>query len=116
MNTTLRIAAATLTLALSAGAALADNGEIELSRAPDVAAADSGRPVDRAEVIADLHLWRQAGLDSTPEYDVQSPAYQAKLATYQQLRSGPAFAAEVERVRDARSSGHASAPSTRDVQ
>jgi hypothetical protein len=115
MHTTLRLAATTLTLALAAGTALADNGEIELNRAPDVAATDS-RPVDRAEVVADLHLWRQAGLADAPEVDVESPVYQAKLATYERLRNGPAFAAEVERVREIRSgASHAAAPTVRDV-
>lgn len=96
-----------------AGAAHAENGEIALTR--DVAAA--GAPVGRAEVQADLHLWQRAGLGGPGEVDTMSADYQAKLATYQRLRSGPAFAAEVDRLqRVSADRATASLPSSRDVQ
>lgn len=53
--------------------------------------------LSRAEVLADLALWRSAGLTYWPhppasEMDPQFvPEYQAALARYQQLRVGQAF-------------------------
>ena len=55
----------------------------------------------RAEVQADLNLWNRAGLgqanagDRTPDAD---PAYEARVAEYRRLRSGPEFVAEVRRL------------------
>ena len=48
-----------------------------------------GQPLSRAEVLADLQLWKQAGLPtSTGEQSVYNdPAYAARLAQYEQLRS-----------------------------
>lgn len=58
-------------------------------------------PLSRAEVVADLRLWRRLGLDSYAthaSYSVNLPLYDLALARYQALRSGPAFAAEVAEV------------------
>lgn len=57
--------------------------------------------LSRAEVIADLMLWKRAGLDTYErnEYvDTTSPAYQRALAEYRSLRSGPEYLAEVRRI------------------
>jgi hypothetical protein len=109
---TVRAALLAAAVVLAAGAAHADNGEIAMTR--DVAVA--GAPVSRAEVLADLHLWQRAGLGETGEADTLSAGYQAKLAAYQRLRSGPAFAAEVERLqRPSSQRGTASLAPARDV-
>nr|WP_321329763.1 DUF4148 domain-containing protein [Alcaligenes faecalis] len=61
----------------------------------------SGEPKTRAEVRADLALWKKAGLDkfwageSTP--DTFSREYRSAYAEYVQLRSGPEYNAEVQR-------------------
>jgi len=65
----------------------------------------------RAEVRAEVELWRQAGLDrySTMEgIDVFGQDYQRQLAEYQQLRNGPAFEAALRR-NQSRDSAHAGA-------
>ncbi|WP_312756493.1 DUF4148 domain-containing protein [Pulveribacter sp.] len=62
--------------------------------------AQSGSAVSRAEVLADLSLWRRAGLEalSTGEAGpVGGPQYQQRMAEYQRLRGGPAYLAEVRR-------------------
>ena len=48
-----------------------------------------GQPLSRAEVLNDLQLWKQAGLPtSAGEQSVYNdPAYAARLAQYEQLRS-----------------------------
>lgn len=55
----------------------------------------------RAEVIADLNLWKRAGLDQFvvgESFDTTSAEYLRAHAVYQRLRSGPEYAAEVRRV------------------
>ena len=55
----------------------------------------------RAEVIADLNLWKRAGLhtyQSGESQEMFNPAYERALAEYQRLRSGPEYLAEVRRV------------------
>ncbi|ABI58328.1 DUF4148 domain-containing protein [Nitrosomonas eutropha] len=60
-----------------------------------------GEPKTRAEVRADLELWKKAGLDkfwageSTP--DTFSREYRSAYAEYVRLRSGPEYNAEVQR-------------------
>ncbi len=56
-----------------------------------------GPALSRAEVQADLNLWNRAGLNqfSGEQFAADTPAYQAKLAEYQRLRSGSAYLAEV---------------------
>lgn len=85
-KTTLLLAAATLAFA---GAASAQS-------------TDAGAPhgLSQAEVRADLNLWNRAGLghsalsgsDPASSFD-----YERRVATYQRLRSGPEYAAEVAR-------------------
>ena len=55
----------------------------------------------RAEVIADLEVWRASGLaaiESQEEVDRNSAAYQAARARYLALRASPAFAARVDDI------------------
>jgi hypothetical protein len=55
----------------------------------------------RAEVLADLHMWRLSGAQefSTSELEAQnSEGYQAALARYKALRSSPEYATLVERL------------------
>lgn len=67
----------------------------------------------RAEVIADLNLWRRAGADryaqEATEYQTNVQAYEQALAEYRRLRNGPAFAAEVAKVLGLEASTHARA-------
>lgn len=60
-----------------------------------------GEPKTRAEVRADLELWKRAGLDdfhrgeNTP--DTFSREYRKAYAEYVRMRSGPEYQQEVER-------------------
>lgn len=57
--------------------------------------------MSRAEVIADLNLWNRAGLRASHmgEHSGMDDALHAqRLATYQRLRSGPEYRAEVRRL------------------
>ncbi|WP_237174133.1 DUF4148 domain-containing protein [Paracandidimonas lactea] len=60
-----------------------------------------GEPKTRAEVRADLELWKRAGLDdfwrgeNTP--DTFSREYRTAYAEYVRMRSGPEYQQEVER-------------------
>ncbi len=60
-----------------------------------------GEPKTRAEVRADLELWKRAGLDdfwrgeATP--DTFSRGYRMAYAEYVRMRSGPEYQQEVER-------------------
>ncbi|MDF8361181.1 DUF4148 domain-containing protein [Achromobacter anxifer] len=90
---------AALILALSAaasGAALA-----QAAPPPAGLASPYGPSLTRAEVLADLALWKRAGVDrfwrgeETP--DIYSREYKAAFAEYYRLRSGPEYQAEVQR-------------------
>lgn len=64
----------------------------------------TGQPVSRAEVQADLLLWKQAGLDAY--YQGESAfgdhrTYEAQLAQYQQQRNSAVFAQQVQRIQAA---------------
>lgn len=58
--------------------------------------------VSRAEVLADLQIWRESGMaelqagESGP--DVYSARYRSAEARYATMRAGPAFAALVGRI------------------
>ena len=56
----------------------------------------------RAEVRAEVEVWRQAGLDryGMEVVDFTSQDYQQRLAEYQRLRSGPAYEAALRRQQD----------------
>ena len=92
---TLSAALAALTLGL-AGTAMAQEAVSPAS------SATAG--LSRAEVLADLEMWHQAGMTYLPspsadrEISYQSAEYQSGLARYQQLRSGPAYREAVARL------------------
>lgn len=59
------------------------------------------RSLTRAEVNADLALWRRAGLEglaTNDGFDLDNPEYQQRLSTYQRWRAGPEFQAQVQRL------------------
>ena len=61
----------------------------------------TGPALSRAEVQADLLLWKQAGLDAYTHGEGSAfdlPNYNTKLAQYQQQRNSPAFTALVQRL------------------
>ena len=68
------------------------------------------RGLTRSEVIADLQLWNRAGLsaaghgESSP--DVHGSDYKSRVAVYQSLRSGPAYAEAIRQI-----AGGSTAPS-----
>ena len=59
--------------------------------------------VTRAEVTADFHIWRLAGLEELHRgersVDTDSHEYRRALATYLRLRSSPQFATLVDHLR-----------------
>jgi hypothetical protein len=57
----------------------------------------------RAEVQADLALWKRAGLESAASldsFDPTSPANASRLAQYKQWRNGSEYRAELARLQD----------------
>jgi hypothetical protein len=71
----------------------------------------------RAEVRADLALWRRAGLDTVAQldgYTVNSDETEQRMALYRQWRSGPEFLAELSR-QQGQSNTTAKAPSAQSV-
>lgn len=98
MTSASTLRSALVSLALVAGVAHAGVAQ--------AAEAVSAQPhaLTRAEVVADLNLWHRVGLDqmlATPGFNFTSPEYQQAMAQYQTLRSGPAYAEELARVRAA---------------
>ncbi|MBB1650500.1 MULTISPECIES: DUF4148 domain-containing protein [Delftia] len=72
------------------------------SKPQDASTAPSGAALSRAEVIADLALWRRAGLDRHAEisisYGVETQEYRAAYQEYLRLRNSEAFQAEVRKA------------------
>ncbi|MDY0746343.1 hypothetical protein SNE35_17660 [Paucibacter sp. R3-3] len=71
-------------------------------------------PTSRAEVIADLEIYRQSGLaelDGRDEPPVYGADYQAAQARYQALHASPAFAMRVARIAQQRGEAVATASS-----
>ncbi|MDM0012153.1 hypothetical protein QTH87_06825 [Variovorax sp. J22P168] len=68
-----------------------------------VGPADAGvGAASRAEVAADRNLWIRSGLSQVAnrdDFDPTSAAYRKQVATYQNLRNGPQYMAEVQRVK-----------------
>lgn len=93
-----RVSKASLLLAavLATGSAIADPINFDQPRA------QVQHAVSRAEVKADLLVWRAAGMDSNElgdgAYDVNAPSYQAALERYQALRQSPQFAVLVRQI------------------
>ena len=89
---------ALLSLALVAGVAQAGAAQAVEQ------AINRPQALTRAEVVADFNLWHRAGLDqfiNTPGFNFNSAEYQQALDTYHALRSGPAYAEELAKVRAA---------------
>ena len=55
--------------------------------------------VSRAEVLADMEMYRRAGLELPPAYPEfeETPRYREAYAEYLRLRASPAYAAAVAR-------------------
>jgi len=61
-----------------------------------------GAGLSRAEVVADLILWRRAGMDQFdggPLYGFDSPERDQAMARYRAWRQGSAYAVELARLR-----------------
>lgn len=65
---------------------------------------EEGRPVTRAEVLADLEMWNRAGMNWYPREDTypdikQNGEYQKSLREYRRLRNGPEFQVAVQNLK-----------------
>jgi hypothetical protein len=72
---------------------------MNMTRAAEQDAAPA--PAARAEVLADLEIWRESGLalaQSGDAFDPQTPFYRESLARYQAMRTSPQFAERVDRI------------------
>jgi hypothetical protein len=89
-----------LALGLAVSAAGASAGPLAIEVPTNIEPAQSG--LTRAEVIADFHMWRLAGLvdlnrgEAGP--DTNSYAYRKAYATYEYLRNSPQYAALVQEL------------------
>lgn len=71
------------------------------AHAQDSATKQPGSALTRAEVLADLALWRRAGLDlfeATKPASLTSEAYRKAYAEYLRLRNSEQFQLEVQKV------------------
>lgn len=70
--------------------------------APDRSATPGNAGLTRAEVVADLALWRRAGLDHyevlATSHGLETPAYQAAHQEYLRLRNSEQFQIEVQKA------------------
>ena len=93
LKTKFALTATTLALALAAASSV---------RATETDDATAVKPLSRAEVQADLQVWRESGLDRWQSLDDPStftmPAYLKAQARYQQMCAAPEFAMLVERL------------------
>lgn len=74
-------------------------GLVQSALAVDDAYAE--RPLSRAEVIADLQIWRESGMAALHQGDepaLFSPRYAEVSARYAAMHASPAFAALVRRI------------------
>jgi hypothetical protein len=58
--------------------------------------------LSRAEVTADLSLWSKSGMAQVAgrdSFDPMSPAYARQFSSYQSMRNGPEFVAEIQRIK-----------------
>lgn len=67
-----------------------------------LAAEDDAQALSRAEVLADLQIWRDSGMaelhaGEEPAW-FNNPRYDAAATRYAAMRTSPAFAALVERI------------------
>jgi len=98
-----QIARATLmaSIALTGVSALAAGLDSPLNTAGESDPAIQPAGLTRLEVIADLNLWKRAGLDRftvQAAYGYNGADYENSVREYERLRNGPAFAAEVARL------------------
>lgn len=73
----------------------------DLGPASESGAAMAAAPLSRAEVLADLQVWRESGLAELHGGDdpaIFHPRYDACTARYLALRASPAFATLVQRI------------------
>lgn len=96
-NRNLCLLTISLLLGLASAAARADNDGASPTDAPVPTSA-----LTRAEVLADLEVWRRAGLADASRGeagpDVFGAAYQTALATYHSMRAAPEFAQRVMHI------------------
>jgi len=89
-----------LAMTLFAGAAKAAPIEVDIPNNIEAPAST----LTRAEVIADLYVWRLAGLQefyrSELSPDTGSDQYKSAAATYQVLRASPQFADLVHKLQE----------------
>lgn len=94
------LAAALATVALFASPVHAQ------TQTPDSAAKPQQPALSRAEVIADLALWRRAGADRyetlSRSYGIETQSYDRAYEEYVRLRQSDAFQAEVQKAADKR--------------
>ncbi|EER61769.1 conserved hypothetical protein [Acidovorax delafieldii 2AN] len=98
-NTRKLITLAAIATAAFAGTASAATQSPQSSAGPEPVVQGPG--LSRAEVLADLNLWARAGLLAYPSDEIgyaSYPVYEARLAEYRRLRSGPEYLAEVRRL------------------
>jgi len=96
------LAAALATIALFASPAHAQ----PQTQTQDSAAKPQQPALSRAEVIADLALWRRAGADRyetlSRSYGIETQSYDRAYEEYVRLRQSDAFQAEVQKAADKR--------------
>jgi hypothetical protein len=72
-----------------------------MAQSEGTAAIDQTASPSRAEVLADLHMWRQAGMHEFLYRESSDPVptrHEAALARYEALRSSPAFVQLVQKL------------------
>lgn len=91
------------TAQLASAAFLLAMGLVHQARADETGIAETTGPsLTRAEVTADLNLWRRAGADSLAElatYGLQAEEFEQAVTRYRALRSGVEFARELEKIK-----------------
>lgn len=89
----------TVLLLGSCGLAVAQTLPEEPVRQAGAAPAAAVPALSRAEVLADMEMYRRAGLELPPAYleIEQTPRYRQAHAEYLRLRASPAYAAAVAR-------------------
>jgi hypothetical protein len=97
------IAVAFASIAFALAGAVAHAAPADANQASN--GSEEARSLTRAEVAADLAVWKRAGLDQFSRGDsgpdVNSPEYRAAYANYLRMRRGAEYQAEL-----ARNTGH----------
>lgn len=87
---------------LACAAALLSSFAASAAAPADRAATPAPAGLSRAEVVADLVLWRRAGLDRyeilATSHGLETPAYRAAYREYQRLRNSEQFQIEVRKA------------------